>query len=179
MSELLEFDPAIKEIEDEIIQFLVNSPIFMGYKPSFITIRAYFVTRKELTQQKLKKLTGFSSGTISQELKTFLDTGVITETKLPDSNQKKYTLESIEAAFMLSFIQVNDQILKYERELQLIQSDMRAKKETLKDLQGYYEVLRLVELFLDLMPFYRNLVKILYEEKAALEAVADYIETDL
>jgi DNA-binding transcriptional regulator GbsR (MarR family) len=87
----MQFDSEIKKIEDEFIDFIVSSPLFIGEKLIFSTIKAYFMTRENLTQEELKELSGFSSGAISQELKKLLKRGLIEISNI--SNTGKMTSE--------------------------------------------------------------------------------------
>ena len=62
------FDPEVYNVEDDIINQLLASPMFSTRDPMFIRILGYFMTRKYLTQKTLKRITGLSSGKISEEV---------------------------------------------------------------------------------------------------------------
>ena len=58
----------MEHAEQEIIDFILNSVLFVIEEMKYQPIIAYLITRKELTQTELQNLTGLSSGLISEGL---------------------------------------------------------------------------------------------------------------
>jgi DNA-binding transcriptional regulator GbsR (MarR family) len=169
LSEIEEFDPEIKKIEDKIIQFLIKSPLFIGQKPTFSTIQAYFITRKDLNQKALKKLTGFSSGAISQELKELVNIRLIEKATKSSSGEISYSMKSVELAFLISYINSMKESTKWEDIYQKIKLELEGEREELKGLNGYDIIYQWINNFLNLMAFSKIVLKILEEEEKLLE----------
>lgn len=168
MNKIEQFDPEIKKIEEDVIQFLVNLPLFMGEKPIYSIIKAYFITREELTQSALKELTGFSSGAISQELNKLIKKDLIKITKTSSKGRKVYSMKSVVSAFITLYTNTFKDIPKWEKELQGIKSELEKHREELKDLNGYNSIYKWVNIFLRTMPLTQLVTNLLKEEKAAL-----------
>ena len=111
MSDNTSLDPDLQKIEDEVIEFLMTSPLFMGEKPIFLTIKSYFITRESLTQKELKKLTGYSSGAISQELNRLVEKGMIEVSKISSSGEKTYQMKSIVISFLNYYLNYFKEII--------------------------------------------------------------------
>jgi len=171
LSELEQFDSDIKGIEDGIVQFLVNSPLFLGQNSIFSTIKAYFITRKTLTQTMLKELTGFSAGIISQELKKLINMHIIQKIGKGDSGQILYSMESVELAFIAAFLHLYDDVLEWEDVFQKIKLEMDAEKDVLEQLNGYKTIYRWIDMILNSIVIYQQLLQLFKEEKAALEKI--------
>ena len=94
MSAICEFDDEIKGVEKDIINFLTSYSLFIGQKTTFSTIKLYFITRKFLTQEKLQELTGFSRGTISQELKKLISMEIIEQSSVSNTGEITYSMRN-------------------------------------------------------------------------------------
>ncbi len=169
MNEIAQFDEEMIKIEDEIIQFLIDFPLFIGQKSIFLTIQAYFITRGNLTQSELKELTGLSSGAISQELRKLIDFGLIEITKTTSTGKKIYSMKSVTSALLTMYVESLKDASKWEKELQEIKLKLEENKEELKLLNGYDIIYRWVNLFLQAMPLTKLIINLMEEEKAALE----------
>jgi len=169
LNEIAQFDEEMIKIEDEIIQFLIDFPLFIGQKSIFLTIQAYFITRGNLTQSELKELTGLSSGAISQELRKLIDFGLIEITKTTSTGKKIYSMKSVTSALLTMYVESLKDASKWEKELQEIKLKLEENKEELKLLNGYDIIYRWVNLFLQAMPLTKLIINLMEEEKAALE----------
>ena len=132
------FDPEIKKIEDEIIAYLLNSAIFTARGEITSKILFYFITRKDLTQAELQRLTGYSAGKISQELNSFVELNLIEITK--KSKPWIYSMESIVTEMFsrsINFLKIN---LKWEAQFLEIKKEMEENKNDLQKLNGYTKV---------------------------------------
>ncbi len=155
----------VKRIEQEIVNFLVESPIFIGRIPKSIVIKAYFVTRKSLTQKTLKKLTGYSSGTISQELRNMIKQGIIEKSQVSSSGEITYTMNSIRLGLINSNINtINETAIYMENILLGIKSELEKQKKELEELRGFQEIYKIVNLFLYSVGFSKSLLGLLEEE---------------
>jgi len=169
LSKIEEFDPELRRLEEEIVQFLLNSYFYTGQKSSFTTIKSYFITRRDLTQDMLIKLTGLSRGTISQELKGLLDMGVIERSKVSNTGEITYTLKSVEFAFIHHFVNTYKTILEFDKELAKLKNDMDLNKNELENTNGFKDIYQIVSIFGKAMPFTLKLMEILEKELAILE----------
>ena len=77
MSKMKRFEGRLGEIEWEIVDFLVQSPLFVGQSEYMPVIKSYFITRRDLTQKDIKELTGYSTGVISQALNELVKMGFV------------------------------------------------------------------------------------------------------
>jgi len=148
MREKDRFGPNIKRIEDEIIQFMSLSPIFFTKDPFVNIIRAYFITRKSLTQREIQKLTKLSSGKISQVLKILKKWELIEKTDVSNTGEYTYTMGSIEIAFLRYFNIIIGDILKWEKPLEEMKNKLKESGESVKNLKGYEKITILLDLFL-------------------------------
>jgi len=142
------FSPKIKKIENEIIQFLSESPLFFTKDPFINQIRSYFITRKSLTQKEIRTLTKLSTGKISQVLKKLIHWKIIEKTEVSSSGEYTYSMESIEKSFINYFNILIDQIIQWVKPLQEIEEILIKREDELKNQKGYDKFSYLVPLFL-------------------------------
>ncbi len=149
MGEKEKFSPALLKIEEEIIQFLSNSPLFFT-KDQFINqIRSYFITRKKLTQKKLQKITKLSPGKISQVLKTLIKWRLIEKTDVSSMGEYTYSMESIDKALINYFNILTEEMEKFVRPLEELKNKLDNSGDKIKNLRGYDKINYLLPLFLD------------------------------
>lgn len=154
---LQEFDPDIKEIENDIIDFFTYTPMFFGKYEIFSKTFAYFITRKTLNQKKLRKLSGLSAGKVSQEINTLLELGIIEIVDTSQTGQITYQMKSVILAFLKVSFNVLSEYMKWKKTIESLYSELEEQKEDLKNLHGYYEVLKVVKIFLEIMPIYEKM----------------------
>ncbi|MFX0005196.1 MAG: hypothetical protein ACFFA7_00290 [Promethearchaeota archaeon] len=143
------FSPTLLKIEEDIIRFLSNSPLFFT-KDQFINqIRAYFITRKNLTQKKLQKITKLSLGKISQVLKTLIRWRLIEKTDVSSTGEYTYSMESIDKALVNYFTVLTKQMEKFIKPLEELKNKLDNGGEKIKNLRGYDKINKLLPLFLD------------------------------
>ena len=165
------FSPEIKEIENEIVQFLSTSPIFIGQNPLLKKIKAYFATRRDLTQSQLQELTGYSSGAISQALKELINTGYIQKSRTSSTGEITYSMESIILAYLTAHVDAIKVSMKLGEDIKKIKSDLDNNKQELEELIGYNVLCKWVNIFLDIIadPKQKELVSQMEKQKLALE----------
>lgn len=66
--ELMEYSSPVKEIETEIIQYLIRRHVLSYDDPVIDRILSYFLTRGVITQEVLEELTGYSRAMISRKI---------------------------------------------------------------------------------------------------------------
>jgi len=144
---------SIQHIEQEIITFISEFPLFVFEEMKYQPIISYLITRKKLTQTELQQLTGFSSGLISEGLNYLTNKEYISIEKIERIRQRKYILPSIGYFNMLKFYNRFQEIGNQKQKLTEIYKEMNDRKEELKDLNGYdlvkkrtYEFLQSLEI---------------------------------
>jgi len=161
-----EFDNDIIAIEKDIFKFLMSYSLFIGQKTTFTTIKIYFITRKSLTQEKLQELTGFSRGTISQELKKLISMALIEKTNVSNTGEITYLMKNPIIAFVHSFSNLMDDISKFAYKIDAIKDDIEKEKDLIEDLHGFDKIYQLVNVLANSIPFSLELVKTIQKELA-------------
>ena len=106
---------SIEQAEKEFIRFygiFINFNIFYEFSEPMKTIFGYFITRKNLTQHEIKRLTKLSLGAISQSVNKLIEYELITVIGKNDKGHKIYQLGSIRTIIFQRFL----------RDMQLIAS---------------------------------------------------------
>ncbi len=148
-----EIDSILREIEEEVVQNLVDSTLFYSSSPIFRTILGYFITRKTLTQEMLKELTGLSAGKISQELNKLHKMGFLKRSRKLMTEPYFYSMESIDIAFINDAINVLNKSLEWETHLIQIYQDLENNKDKMKILNGYGEIVKFLEFAMPIMAY--------------------------
>jgi len=169
MSDIEPFDPKIKKIEREIVDFLLSFPLFALRKSINSTIKAYFITRKNLTQDMIYNLTGFSRGKISQELKNLVEMGFIEKIKISSKGEITYSMKSATRAFLINFLNAQKEIYEFYNEINQLKTEMDAEKSELESLYGYNDLYEIISLFSASLPLTTEIIRILEKELTDLE----------
>jgi len=159
-----EFDDEIRAIEKDIFKFLMSYSLFIGQKTTFTTIKIYFITRKSLTQEKLQELTGFSRGTISQELKKLISMDIIEKTNVSNTGEITYLMKNPIIAFVHSFSNLMNDISKFANKIDAIKDDIEKEKDLIEDLHGFDKIYQLVNVLANSIPFSLELIKMIEKE---------------
>lgn len=162
-------DPEILKIEKEIVEYLVKSPLFMGEDLILSTIRAYFITRKELTQKEIQHLTNYSAGTVSQALKALINRGYLEKTRPSSTTKIIYRMDSIELSFLNSFLEGFGEIESWKKVIQELKSEMENNKEKLHELNGYEAISDIMNLFFNSVASIGFIIEMISQEKNKLE----------
>lgn len=165
------FGPEIKALEDEVIQFLSTSPLFIGQNPLLTKIKAFFATRKDLTQPELQELTGYSSGAISQALKELVNDGFIKKERSESKGKIIYSMISVELAYIRAHMEGLKQTLCLGEDLIKIKTDLDKDKEDLQDIKGFNVIYKWTEIFQDFLvdPSLTEIISGLEERIAKLQ----------
>jgi DNA-binding transcriptional regulator GbsR (MarR family) len=161
------FSPEIRKIEDQVIDDLLQYTIFSVRSEISNKILFYFVTRKDLTQAELQKLTGCSAGKISQELNNFLDLNLIKITKR--SKPWIYTMESIVVETFSRAITLLKRNIDWEPKFLQMKKQLEDNRESFQELNGYKEVKDFIELNLMRFAGYKQVIKLWEDLKEKYE----------
>jgi DNA-binding transcriptional regulator GbsR (MarR family) len=164
LSEIIEFDDEIEVIEKDIFKFLMSYSLFIGQKTTFTTIKIYFITRKFLTQEKLQELTGFSRGTISQEIKKLISMNLIEKISVSNTGEITYSMKNPIIAFIHSFSNLTNDISKFANNINGIKEDIEEEKVLIENLHGFDRLYQLVNALANAVPFSLELIKMIDKE---------------
>lgn len=165
---LEDFDSEIKAFENELIDFFKYQSVYSTLKEFMLIVFVYFITRKVLTQSKIKELTGLSVGKISQVVNDLIKKGHITKLNkakyknlIPKKleRQKFYAMITISNSFFLSGINSLKVMLKWESNFVSIKMELNELRNELEKLFGYQKVEKVVNDLVDLMPIYKRAIK--------------------
>ncbi len=150
------YDEHVRKIEKEIIEYLVNSPIYSTRNEITSKILIYIILRKEISQNLLKNLTGYSSGKISEELNRLVDSGMIIRKKLPGIRKKVYTFETVEQISTARIKNVITGMINWEDKLDNIKNEMIAKRSKLVNMNGYDNIMKIIDFYLPAIKVYEK-----------------------
>ncbi|MFW9895513.1 MAG: hypothetical protein ACFFD7_06895 [Candidatus Thorarchaeota archaeon] len=157
----IQFDPEIYIIEDDLLNQLAASPMFSSRDPMFIRILGYFITRKFLTQSKLQRITGLSTGKISEEVNLLLESGLIEKADISEKGKITYGAESA-GIILLKFAKfIIGRMAKWDQDLQKLKKDLEENKRNLENLKGYTQLYEICDSLVKAVSKYRMLIKIL------------------
>ncbi|MFX0072380.1 MAG: hypothetical protein ACFFAO_14945 [Candidatus Hermodarchaeota archaeon] len=162
---LEDLDPEIKGFENSLIDFFKYQSAYSTLKDYMLIVFVYFITRKVLTQGKIKTLTGLSVGKISEVVNYLIKKGHIIRIDkekyrelIPKEleRQKIYGMLSIKESFFVSGIKSLDEMLKWENKFVSINAELNSRKGELELLHGYQKIKTKVNEFITLMSIYKN-----------------------
>jgi DNA-binding transcriptional regulator GbsR (MarR family) len=161
----IKINPELRQIEEEIIDFFKYDSVYSFLEEFSLTVFVYFITRKVLTQEKVRELTKLSLGKVSEVINELLKQGYIIKVDknrydksiLEDLERKTlYAMASIKDFFIISGINSFDQMLKWERKFKRMQKELIENRKTIKKKEGYHKILKAVQSYLDVIPSYRK-----------------------
>lgn len=143
------FRGKIKEYEQILIEFVLDSGRAKSVDPNLQLILGYIGIHKKLTQKQLKDLTKLSAGTISKKLRDILKLGVVKKEKIPKTNEYLY-ISAPEAygdtadATLEDFVKINEFIKKKINEIENYKDKKGAKflSKRLKSLIKTFETVQ-------------------------------------
>ena len=83
----------LKEIEYRIAEIITNLSFLKGRQPKISKIIALIYLHRKTTQKRLRELTGYSLGTISNALQSLEKMGIIRKTQDTQTREYNYELE--------------------------------------------------------------------------------------
>ncbi len=150
----------IKKIEEEIVHFIQNNPLFMIEEVKYLPIFSYFLTRKRLTQSQLQKLTGLSSGTISEGIGYFLRKKYIELDKIKGIRKRFYVMPSIGYTNYLKQYQRFKLIKELKDKIEQLCQEMTKRETELIELNGFEIILQWIKEALKIFAFVETGIKI-------------------
>jgi len=150
------YDLNVRKIEKEIVDYLIQSPLYSTRNEITSRILIYIILRKEITQNILKDLTGYSSGKISQELNNLVDSGMIIRKKIDGIRKKVYTFESVEKISTTRVKNIITVMLKWENELGKMKNEMENKRSKLETMNGYKNIMNVIDFYLPAIKIYEK-----------------------
>ena len=150
------YDLKIRKIEKEIVDYLIQSPLYSTRNEITSRILIYIILRKEVSQNILQDLTGYSSGKISQELNNLVDSGMIIRKKIPGIRKKMYTFESVEQISSTRVKNIIITMLKWEGELAKMKNELETKRSKLEAMNGYNNILNVIDFYLPAIKLYEK-----------------------
>jgi DNA-binding transcriptional regulator GbsR (MarR family) len=150
------YNQDVRKIESEIVEYLVASPIYSTRNEITTRVLLYILLRNEISQNLLKKLTGYSSGKISQELSNLVNAGLIIRKKIPGVRKKFYTFKSIEHISTVRIKNIISAMIKWEEELREVRDEMIENRSKLENMNGYHNILKILDFYIPLMKIYEK-----------------------
>jgi len=145
MNSAIEFDPEIRQIEQEIVEFFAEKASeYTGRHPIVSMVMSYFYIRRSLTQRDLRKLTGFSAGAISKAVRQLVDMNVITREVIPGTHTHIYKMETLPFRSPSYFLQTEQTLETVHKELGEIKESLDAHSDEMRSLEGYKKVYAIV-----------------------------------
>jgi len=167
-----EFDSAIKQVEDEIIDHFLYNSAYSTMEELTMLVYVYFFTRKVLTQKKLRYLTGLSLGKISQIIKFLTELQIIEDLDkielksiIPTDKmrQKIYSMNSIQRSFFRSSLNSGKKILQSQNKFEVLKNELVENKLEFETLNGYRRILGVLDNYLKLFSIF-NKVEHLFKD---------------
>ncbi|MBN1244298.1 MarR family transcriptional regulator [Candidatus Bathyarchaeota archaeon] len=159
------FDPEIRRIEQEITGFFAEkTPEYTGRHPIVSAVMAYFYIRRSLTQQDLRKLTGFSAGAISKAVRQLVDMNVITREMIPGTHMHIYKMETLPFRSPSYFLQTEKTLEKLHKELKEMKDTMDAHGDKMRKSEDYQRVYAFVTQLLELISSVPRFMALIEEE---------------
>ncbi|MFX0082224.1 MAG: hypothetical protein ACFE94_10785 [Candidatus Hodarchaeota archaeon] len=153
----IKYDPEVYIIEDDIITELIGSPMFSTRDPMFIKILGYFMTRKYLTQETLKNVTGLSAGKISEEVNQLLEDELIFKAHTSDKGKITYCADSLILLRFSRYIIIK--MTKWVKTLENMKLELERNKAEFKDLNGYTQIHKIYDYVLSAISDYSKYIK--------------------
>jgi DNA-binding transcriptional regulator GbsR (MarR family) len=162
-------DLRLEDIEEEIIKALTETTGFTVKNDQYTRILSYFIIRKKLTQGDIKKLTGYSTGYISQALNYLIENELIQKVKIKGVRKPFYVVESIKYNYYLRFYNRLNLTFNKKPVLDELLRELRENEDKLKDLNGYTFIRTRLEELLEYFPLVEEFIEILNTELEKLK----------
>ena len=157
-------DLSLEDIEEEIIKALTETTGFTVKNDQYTRILSYFIIRKQLTQGEIKKLTGYSTGFISQALNYLIENELIQKKKIKGVRKPFYVVESIKYNYFLRFFNRLNLTFRKKPVLDQLLQELRESEDKLKHLNGYVFIRQRLEELLEYFPLVDDFIEILNTE---------------
>jgi len=143
------FEGKIKDYEEILIQFVMDSGRAKSVDPNVQLILGYIGIHQKLTQKQLKDLTKLSTGTISKKLRDILALGIIKKEKIPKTNEYLYvnapeSYQDTADATLEDIMKINEILKEKVIEIEKYKNKKGAEflSERIKNLIATFETVR-------------------------------------
>ncbi|MCW4015150.1 MAG: hypothetical protein NWF06_02155 [Candidatus Bathyarchaeota archaeon] len=159
------YAPEIREIEKEIIEFFAAKALeFTGRHIIISKVMTYFYIRKNLTQQELQKLTGFSAGTISKSVRQLLKMNIIAKEMVPGTHKHSYKMEKLPFISPRYFLRTESIMDEQILELEKMKKTLEANREEMENFEAYQKSCTTINQLLKLLPNVSGFIEEIEEE---------------
>lgn len=159
------FHPEIRQIEQEIVAFFAEkTPEYTGRHPIVSAVMAYFYIRRNLTQQDLQKLTGFSAGAISKAVRQLVDINMIAREMIPGTHTHIYKMETLPFRSPSYLLQTEKTLEKLHKELKEMKDTLDAHNDEMRTFEGYSKVYGIITQLLQLISNVPRVMALIEEE---------------
>ncbi len=157
MTEIDIFNPKVKKIEDDIINFIMNSRLFSGKDTISLLVLGYFLTRRVLTQKDLKDLTGLSTGKISRELNRLIYLGYI-EKQPTKGSQTHYHIKSAKLSLFPYISEFLNVVKKWELSFKQIKKQIEENNTEFEQYENFKTISEIVNFYLQSVPHIKSII---------------------
>jgi DNA-binding transcriptional regulator GbsR (MarR family) len=159
------FDPEIRQIERDIVAFFAEkTPEYTGRHPIIAAVMAYFYIRRSLTQQELRRLTGFSAGAVSKAVRQLVGMNMITREMVPGTHTHIYKMETLPFRSPSYFLQTQKNLEDLHKELKEMKATLDANSDQMRDLEGYQKIYAIVSQLIELISGVPRFMALIEEE---------------
>jgi DNA-binding transcriptional regulator GbsR (MarR family) len=147
--EHLNAEMELKAIEKRLVEIIVNLGYFKGRSRRTSEILAYLYIHNKVTQKMLRKVTGYSLGTVSNTLKELRQLGLIRESRDPEERERLYDLV-IPPSQQLAYypVAMNRYFHEWNEFLEQLKNKLRknhvAKKKGAEEIRRFINKMRVV-----------------------------------
>ena len=147
------FDPEIREIEKEIVDFFATKGAeYVGRHPHVSIVMINFYIRNKLTQKDLQVLTGLSAGSVSKAVRQLVKMNMISQETIPGTHTRIYSMGKLPFVSPRFFFATGKFIGKVEEKLKEMRKILQDNSKEMKDIEGYDRIYNTITQILDLLP---------------------------
>lgn len=152
------YQKRIREIEKEIIDFLVKIGEQRYLTPKFSIIFGYLIIHRVLSQSELSDLTGYSIATVSNTLRLMLSLNLASKRLRPNSHEYEYyifgentSLTPQSSKFKLESVQQGLDFFSNKKQ--------QIEKSNLKERKGYNLLLQRIEELINFLIVWKSMIE--------------------
>lgn len=148
----------LRTIEKRLVDILTKMGYMKGRSQKASEITAHIYVNQEITQKILRKLTGYSLGTISTVLQILEKQGIVRKHSHPDTREYHYELDgTISQIKFRSLIDVQRYFSQIEDFLREV--EVKLSRPELSGKKGYEKIRQFVDEMKVLVPAYERVIQ--------------------
>ncbi len=132
--------------------------MFTGRDSLFVRLLILFITRKDLTQNSLQRITGMSAGKISQEVNHLLEMGLIERAETSKKGKITYCANSAGLVFLSITRYTIGKLVNWEESLIEMKKELEDNKKELGKLNGYKRLYGFTEAIINMISNYKKAI---------------------